>query len=115
MASVYWNPNFGSGNAGLVYAHNVASVTNEGGVTKVTYINDLDGLAADPAATGHYAVNLTPVTLTGKPVMIVLYGSVSDHIIFKSYELGPDMTTWTEMAPTTCSFHMTVVDMEDGQ
>lgn len=113
-ASAYWNPNFGAGS--LVYQHNVSGVTDDGnGVTKVTYTTLLDGVADGNNDTGHYAVNLTPVTLTGKPVIIVLYGSVRTHLIFKSYELESDMTTWTEMTGGTCSFHLTVTDMEDGQ
>jgi hypothetical protein len=114
VASAYYNPVFGAG--ALVYGHNIASVTNDGnGVTKVSYSTLLDGITEGNNDTGHYAVNLTPVTLTGKPVIIVLYGSVRSHLIFKSYELESDMTTWTEMAGGTCSFHLSVQDLEDGQ
>ena len=116
VASAYWNPDFGAGSAGVVYEYNVASVTDDGnGVTRVTYKTMLDGISNSNEATGQYAVNITPVTLTGKPVIIVLYGSVRSHLIFKSYQLENDMTTWTEMAGATCSFHLTVVDMTDGQ
>ena len=114
VASAYYNPAFG-GDA-LVYSHNITSVTNDGGgITKVSYSTLLDGIGNGNNDTGHYAVNLTPVTLTGKPVIIVLYGSVRSHLIFKSYELESDMQTWTEMAAATCSFHLSVQDLEDGQ
>jgi hypothetical protein len=114
VASAYWNPAFGSG--ALVYGHNVSSVTDDGnGVTRVTYKTLLDGIGNGNNDTGHYAVNLTPVTLTGKPVIIVLYGSVRSYLIFKAYQLESDMTTWTELAGAACSFHLSVQDLEDGK
>lgn len=116
VASVYYSDLFKGVDPigdGRVYSFNVASVASDSDteLNVVNYQNPLDGLGSNPNDTGHYAVNITPVTLTGKPCIAVLYGSLVSSAKFKIYELGSDMQTWQALQATKCAFHLTVVDM----
>lgn len=111
-ASCYYNPN---GGVGLVYQHNVSGVAAdpsdpEGVQTRITFVTALDGVSN----LSHFAFNITPVTLTGWPILITVTATQNTYLSFIAWTqiAGAE---WTKMQAGDCAFSMMVNDMDKSQ
>jgi sRNA-binding regulator protein Hfq len=114
VASCYYNTAFLDQGIqqGLVYKHNIASITASGANgTQINFANQLDDWTDDLSA--HYAFNITPITLTGKPIIINVVAPTSNYLTFFAYELNNGV--WDPMPAQRTSFSMIVIDMFAGQ
>ena len=114
VASCYYNTAFLDQGIqqGLVYKHNIASITASGAYgTQVNFAYQLDDWLDDLSA--HFAFNITPISLTGNPIIINVIAPTSNYITFYAHELVNG--SWTLMPATRTSFSMIVIDMFAGQ
>lgn len=114
VASCYYNTAFLDQGIqdGIVYEHNIASITASGANgTQINFANQLDDWTDDLSA--HYAFNLTPITLTGKPIIINVVAPTSNYLTFFAYEFNNGV--WDPMPAKRASFSLIVIDMFAGQ
>ena len=111
VASCYYNPSLGFGQAGLVYKHNVVDVVaeNDGVQTKIIFDNRLDG--ADTLS--HFAFNITPVNATGQATVLTITQTLPTHLAFLAWQLVG--STWTPIPAREAGFSLMVNDMDKSQ
>lgn len=122
VASCYYNKaalDAGTAPGGIVYGHNVASVSpHTGDTTKVTFQTPLDGF--ENSSTAHFAFNITPVAVAGGtglgdgPIVINVVAATKTFVTFSAFQLDPS-DNWVRVDGGKASFSLMVVDMADGQ